>query len=139
MRMTRQHHRKLIAEISITPLLDLVFILLFAFMVALPLVSQSDVLLAAKQPAAPAASEPPAQVLTLRAEAAGSVTLEGEALTLTAAEEQLRTRWLSASPEFGVRVEIAPTQPVSTLADVMAMLGRAGVRRTAFEVGSSPP
>ncbi len=137
MRHTRQHHRKLVAEISVTPMLDLVFILLFAFMVALPLVSNSDALLRPAAARLESAAPAPENVLTLRVSGPDTLVADSspaEPLTLAAAEARLREEWLPARPGLGVRVEIAPDQPVSTLAEVMAMLTRAGVQRTAFQV-----
>lgn len=141
MRLTRQHHRKLVAEISVTPMLDLVFILLFAFMAALPLVSRSGALLDPRAPAAalPAIATEPAEIAHLKIHDSGKLTLDGELLTLDAAEERLRADRLAANPQLGVRVEIPPGQPVSKLSEVMAALARAGVRRTAFQTAETPP
>ncbi len=141
MRLSRRHRRQLVAEISVTPLLDLVFILLFAFMVALPLVSRSDALLGGQPPSSSSSSAiaaEPQEIVSLRIHHSGELDLEGEFLSLEALEARLRTDWLVSNPDLGVRVEVPPEQPVSKLAEVMTMLARAGVRRASFKADGAP-
>ncbi len=135
MRRSRQHHRQLLAEISATPLLDLVFILLFAFMVALPMVSRSDALLRATDDETSALSrQTPASIITLQVRAPDELIHEGAALTAAEVEQRLQRDWLPAQPDLGVRIEIAPEQPVTALTEVMTLLSRSGVRRTSVRI-----
>lgn len=138
MRIARPHHRKLLAEISVTPLLDLVFILLFAFMVALPLVSRSDALMGAVPEAGTTTARPPAQVVTLRVLSSGGLALEDEVLSTGEVEQRLQAGLLPSQPDLGVRVEIAGDMPVSALTEVMVLLAGAGVRRTTVSTVGAP-
>jgi biopolymer transport protein ExbD len=141
MRSARRHGQlKWITEISVTPLLDLVFILLFAFMVALPLVSRTDTLLSPSTPspsATSAATAPtPTETFTL-------TLLHSDALTWNGADlppMSLETRLIDAvrsSPNLGVIVEMPPDLPVSRLITPMAALQKAGVKSTAIRL--TPP
>jgi biopolymer transport protein TolR len=140
MRHARRHTQlKWITEVSVTPLLDLVFILLFAFMVALPLVSRSDHLLDSSPPLpqslSPAA---PADVLTLSLLSTGSILWDKDELQPAALESRLLTA-LESRPGLGVILEMAPDLPVSRLSSVMGTLNSAGVRSTAIRLLPASP
>ena len=139
MRRSRPPSRQLLAEISATPLLDLVFILLFAFMVALPLVSRSDALLQPAEAPQRLSQQTPDRVLVLQASGPDQLVHEGTPLTAIEVEQRLQTEWLPADPDLGVRIEIAPDQPVATLTQVMALLARAGVQRASVRAEPGSP
>jgi biopolymer transport protein ExbD len=128
-RWSSRHQLRLITEISVTPLLDLVFVLLFVFMLAAPLMRNDTMLL----PASRAADEPgaePADVARLCMDAQRFVTLESEPVvegSLPAALAGLRSR----RPEVAVRVEMHRDLPVQVLVDIMDDLREAGIQRTA--------
>lgn len=138
-----QHHGQLkwITEISVTPLMDLVFILLFAFMVALPLVSRTDRLLTAPTPVRPATSAltapTPDHTLTLTLSLTGSFFSDGIEYSM----EKLQPQLLEAvrnRPTLGVILEMPPELPVTQLLEPMAVLQKAGVQSTAIRLTPAP-
>jgi biopolymer transport protein ExbD len=138
-----QHHGQLtwITEISVTPLLDLVFILLFAFMVALPLVSRTDSLLTAQAPVRPATSALPAptpdNILTLTLTLTGSFYSQGIEYPLTELQPQLFEA-VRNRPALGVILEMPPELPVTRLLEPMSTLQKAGVQSTAIRLTPAP-
>lgn len=133
---------KWITEISVTPLLDLVFILLFAFMVALPLVSRTDSLLTTPQaPVRPATSALPAptpdNTLTLTLTLTGSFFSQGIEYPLTELHPQL-VEAVRNRPGLGVILEMPPELPVTRLLEPMSTLQKAGVQSTAIRLTSAP-
>lgn len=138
-----QHHGQLkwITEISVTPLLDLVFILLFAFMVALPLVSRTDSLLTAQAAVRPATSALPAptpdNTLTLTLTLTGSFYSQGIEYPLTELHPQLLEA-VRNRPALGVILETPPELPVTRLLEPMATLQKAGVQSTAIRLTPAP-
>lgn len=140
MRRSRPPSRPLLAEISATPLLDLVFILLFAFMVALPLVTRSDALLSSNSEDTRSVSrQPPHRIVVLQARGPDQLFHEGAPLTPAEVEQRLQNDWLPADPGLGVRIEIAPDQPVAALTEVMALLARVGVQRVSVRAENASP
>jgi biopolymer transport protein ExbD len=124
----------------VTPLLDLVFILLFAFMVALPLISGSDSLF----PPSPSiaaetrAKTDPAEMATLSLAPNGDVVWQGEPTRWTDVPGLIEAA-VAQQPQLGVVVEVPPDQTVANLAKMMNLLVTAGVQRTAIEVKAPQP
>ena len=137
-RPRRHTHLRWLTEISVTPLLDLVFILLFAFMVALPVVSRSDALFpSASKVANPAAApDTPPETAILNLNRGGSLLWQGQPMDWPAIPALIATA-LKRQPELGVLVIVPPDQTVSNLAKVMSLLATTGVRHTAIEVAES--
>jgi biopolymer transport protein ExbD len=136
MRNSRRHGQlKWITEISVTPLLDLVFILLFAFMVALPLVSRTDSLLSPPSANSAALVPSPNDTITLSLLPSDSLIWDGAEVPLSTLEtrliETLRTR-----PGLGVILEMPPDLPVSRLVSPMASLQKAGIQSTAIRLST---
>lgn len=134
MRHARRHHQlKWVTDISVTPLLDLVFILLFAFMVALPLVSQKDSLLTSPSTNSTTPSPAPQDTITLTLLPSNAISWDGADFTVAQLEarmlETLRTR-----PTLGVILEMPPDLPVSLLVSPMNALRNAGVQSTAIRL-----
>jgi biopolymer transport protein ExbD len=127
---------KLITEISITPLMDLVFILLFAFMVAVPLVTQYDV----SGPSAVLGREmvaPPkeGETVILAVGEDGGLSWAGGALSVEALPAVV-LQALAVRPELGVILQLHPSRSAEELVRLMNLLDEAGVSRTAVQLTS---
>lgn len=123
-----RHHLRLITEISVTPLLDLVFVLLFVFMLAAPLLRNDAVL---DLPVSRTASTPaPAEVVILSIDREHRLQLDGQDLAPEHLQASLAAL-AAARPSAGVMVQIHRGLPVQDLVDVMDALRSAGVARTA--------
>jgi biopolymer transport protein ExbD len=137
MRHARNHNQlKWFTEISVTPLLDLVFILLFAFMVALPLVSQTDSLLTSTPANSAAPAPTPGETITLSLLPSDSVLWNGAEMPVINLETRLTDSLLS-QPNLGVIIEMSPDLPVSRLVSPMAILQKTGVQSTAIRLTPS--
>ena len=104
MKRSRTHQLRLATEISITPLLDLAFILLFAFIVAAPLIADKDLLSLPVGTASPATESPETiTVLTLLA----TDDFEWDGDLLSAADLQSRAaQAVAENPDVGVVVQL---------------------------------
>ncbi len=132
-RWTHRYQLRLINEISITPLLDVVLVLLFAFMLTAPLL-QSDGAL--KLPSAPAANAPvPKDIIPLTVDADQTFKLDGKVVAQADLQHALQT--LSGDhPDLGVVVNIHRDLPVQLLVEVMDALRQAGIRKTSVATSS---
>lgn len=134
-RHSNQRQLRLITEISVTPLMDLVLLLLLVFLLAAPLLKTGKASPAAAPPAAMAA---PAETLTLVTHRDLSVTLNGAMLARTALPAALQQ--LAASrPGLGIEVRMHRDLPVQQLVETMQLLEAAGVTKTAVTTHAEEP
>jgi biopolymer transport protein ExbD len=138
-RHSNRHQLRLITEVSITPLLDLVLVLLFVFLLAVPLL-KADKLMPKTAPAAPtpAPVTAPVETMTLAVNRDLSVTLNGAMLAradLPVSLKQLAQR----RPNLGIEVRIHRDLPVQHLVETMQMLDKAGIRKTAVTSHADEP
>lgn len=128
-RVSNQRQLRLISEISVTPFMDLILVLFFAVLVAVPLLKADKSLLpTVSSPAA--GTTAPATTAVLQVNADQSVTLDGAILArvnLPAALKQLAKQ----RPDTGVEVRIHRDLPVQALVETMAMLKAAEIQKTA--------
>ena len=116
---------------SVTPLLDLVFVLLFVFMVAAPMLKSGPEVDLAVAPSPPGdgAAEPGETVdLTMTKDL--TLLFDGSPVARADLEEVLR-EWIVTRPGAGVVVRMDRTLEVGHLVDLMGALESAGVERTA--------
>lgn len=130
---------RLITEISITPLMDLVLVLLFVFVLAAPLLMADRPWLpeAVATPVA-AATPPPAERMTLTVNRDLSVTLNGAMLARANLPVSLK-HLAERQPGVGVEVRIHRDLPVQHLLDTMDMLEKAGIQKTAVTTHAEEP
>jgi len=130
---------KLITEISITPLMDLVFILLFAFMVAVPLVTQFDVSRQAARAESKLATTPPApeETFTLGLTEEGTFFWAGNPIAFEALPSEVKQA-LETMPALGVVIHLHPDRSAQDLVRLMTLLDDVGVSRTAIQLTTAP-
>ncbi len=136
-RHSNRHQLRLITEISLTPLLDLVLVLLFVFMLAVPLLKtgQGKPAMPAPTPASVAA---PAEKMTLLVNGDQSVTLNGAMLARTDLPASLK-QLAQSRPGLGIEVRIHRDLPVQQLVETIHMLETAGIRKTAVTTHADAP
>lgn len=140
-RHSNRHQLRLITEISLTPLMDLVLVLLFVFLLAAPLLKADKTMLSAKAPtppAAPASAPAPAEIITLQVNSDQSVTLNGAMLAradLPVSLKQLAQR----KPGIGIEVRMHRDLPVQQLVETMHLLEAAGIQKTAVTTHAEAP
>ncbi len=137
-RHSNRHQLRLVTEISVTPFLDLVLVLLFVFLLAAPLLKAGKGLLpqASAKPVAAEVSPPDQVKLVLNRDQ--SVTLNGAMLARADLPASLK-QWLARKPGLGVEVCIHHDLPVQQLVEVMHLLELAGIRKTAVTTHADEP
>ncbi len=121
---------RLISEISITPFMDVVLVLLFVFVLAAPLLMADKPWLPEARPAPLEKLSPPSEILALTVNRDLSVTLDGAMLARADLPARLK-QFAERKPGVGVEVRIHRDLPVQHLLDAMTMLEAAGIQRTA--------
>lgn len=139
-RHSNRHQLRLITEISITPLMDLVLVLLFVFLLAAPLLKADKGMLAgdAPAPSAPARVPAPTETMTLQMNGDQSVTLNGAMLAradLPVSLKQIAQR----NPGIGIEVRMHRDLSVQQLVETMQMLETAGIQKTAVTTHADEP
>jgi hypothetical protein len=135
-RWSHRHQLRLINEISVTPLLDVVLVLMLVFMLTAPLLNDGTkgalVLPLASSPTKPPA---PKSVATLSMDKDQTVRLEGKPLAVADLSAEL-INLARARPETGVLVQMHRDLPVQALVELMDKLRAAGISRTAVATSS---
>lgn len=140
-RHSNRHQLRLITEISLTPLMDLVLVLLFVFLLAVPLLKADKAMLTAAPPApspAPTNTPAPTETMALRVNSDQSVTLNGAMLAradLPVSLKQLAQR----NPGIGIEVRMHRDLPVQQLVETMKLLEAAGIQKTAVTTHAEAP
>ena len=129
-RQSNRHQLRLITEISITPLLDLVLVLLFVFMLAAPLMKDGGSILLPTSSATPVPSGP-REVVTLALDQRQSLTLDGRSIAMNDLGRELTTL-AKTRPQAGVLVQIYRDLPVQELVSLMDILRSAGIAKTSI-------
>jgi biopolymer transport protein ExbD len=124
------------AEINMTPLIDVMLVLLVIFIITAPLFTHAIRLDLPKVAAAPARQTP--QTISLSIDAAGKIYWNGNVLTL----DQMRARFVEAGraaeqPEIQLRAERSTHYEV--IAQVMGAAQQAGLERIGFVTDPPPP
>lgn len=116
-----------VAELNVTPLLDLAFVLLIIFMITTPLMENSvDLVL----PTSDAAKNPvnPGAVQTIAVDQNEQIEFNGDPILLAGLESAL-VSLKAEDPEVGVVVRAHKDLPVQKLMNVMDSVQRAQIKR----------
>ena len=124
-RLIRHQQLRLISELSITPMLSLVVVLLLVFMVASPLIRGSSA-------GVQGGVSTPANVAKLTVDKRQSLWLEGRSIE-TADLSKALVSLVEKKPGVGVVVQIDSSVPVEALIRIMDSLRQAGVQKTAVK------
>ena len=126
------------AEINMTPLIDVMLVLLVIFIITAPLFTHAIRLDLPKVAAAPARETP--QTISLSIDAAGKLYWNGTVITL----QQMRARFVEAGkgaqadqPEIQLHAERSTRYEV--IAQVMGAAQQAGLERIGFVTDPPPP
>ncbi|ALP51915.1 hypothetical protein Tel_01495 [Candidatus Tenderia electrophaga] len=127
---TTDHHDQPLSEINVTPMVDIMLVLLVIFILLAPMITNA---LQVKLPQAKAQplNEPVVVDLVLMPD--GGLLLEGDAVTRSSVIEHLQQR-LKATPELVLRLNADGMTHYETLAGVMGDLQQAGITRLALAV-----
>ena len=120
------------AELNVTPLLDLAFVLLIIFIITTPLLESNIAVqlpVGSKNDAQPV---DPKSIRTVSIDRTGQVFLESKPIELPVLEQELLA-FKAATPDAAVVVRADKTLNVQQLFDVMNVLQRAKIDRMRIE------
>jgi biopolymer transport protein ExbD len=125
------------ADINVTPLVDVMLVLLIIFMITAPLMTHKVVV---KLPQAtletkPHLTTPP---VTLAIKSDGSKFWNDEALTPAALDQKISVL-INLDPQPQVNIRADATTKYGTIADAVQILRRGGVRKVGFVSGPERP
>ena len=126
---------RVMSEINVTPLVDVMLVLLIIFMVTAPFILQS-VKVKLPQTAAVAAL-PVAKSLIVSVQADGKALLGRQPVELDVLEAALRGE-LKQAPELTVQLRADAGVPYGRITEVMAAISRAGVLKLTFVTAAAP-
>jgi biopolymer transport protein ExbD len=129
-RYSQRHNLGTLAELNVTPLLDLAFVLLIIFMITTPLMEKNvDVVLPTANPASGATLPPEEENISITKD--DVIKLNNEVVSLDQLEAQL-TALKKSQPNIAVVIRPHKDLTVQKLTDVTAAILRAGITRTAL-------
>lgn len=128
-RLTRPQGQRPFSDINMTPLIDVMLVLLIIFMVTAPLLS-ARLPLDLPKADAPAVATPPASLqVALRAD--GRLYLDEQASTLAALASRA-TALARQQPDTEVQLRADQSVPYGRVAELIGVLQQAGLQRVAF-------
>ena len=132
-RLSNQHLPRMVSDIQVTPLLDLMLLLLLTVVVLVPVLQggPEDAALAELSDLTS-----PDRTIELIVSEDLSLSLAGKAIEAKDMIADLKQR-MAADPLLGVVTRVPPTLSAPRLLEIMQALHTAGVKRTAVLVGTS--
>jgi biopolymer transport protein ExbD len=122
MKKTGHFHHGTLAELNITPLLDLVFVLLVIFIITTPqLMNNLEMTLPSARPPPRQPNEPEPKINRIVIDAQGRTFLNGEPLIIPALREKLR-QLKTADPDPAVVVNGADNMAYQSIINVLDLL-----------------
>ena len=118
------------SEINVTPLVDVMLVLLVVFIVTAPLLTQS---VGVNLPKTVAAAPPPQNPVTMVSiDLAGDIYLDKEKMTAEQLAEKLTTRH-TENPDITVQFEVDEKVPYGKAAEVLAIAQHAGITKVSLQ------
>ena len=119
----------MMSEINVTPLVDVMLVLLVAFIVTAPLLAPQS--LKINLPKTTAVSPETKKIaVRLTVDAQGRIELDNQALTDEKLTEMLKQR--AADAQFQLQIEADKMVPYGRVAELMAIAQRSGVSKLSF-------
>ena len=129
MHKSSSHDDGMMAEINITPLVDVMLVLLVIFIITAPLIVPQSIKVTLPSTEA-LAQQDQANNAQLQVSADGQISLEGQAMTLTQLGVALRER--AAQPNFQLQVLADERVAYGVVAKVMAVAQSNGANKLSF-------
>ena len=128
-RLERSEGSKPMSEINVTPMVDVMLVLLVIFILTAPLMASSIKLELPKTDAATASEAP--KFVTLVIDKAGQIFLNDKPIALDALKASL-TRTAVQNPETEVQLRADEAVPYGKVVEVMGAAQKAGLNRIGF-------
>ncbi|MDD2721670.1 MAG: biopolymer transporter ExbD [Gallionella sp.] len=120
---------EMMSEINVTPLVDVMLVLLVVFIVTAPLLTPQSLKISLPKAEAVQSLDHPQQI-SLVVDAHGNLELERMHVSDQGLAELLRKR--SADPQFQLQVAADQAVPYGRIAELMALAQHAGVAKLSF-------
>jgi len=124
-----QDSGSMMSEINVTPLVDVMLVLLVVFIITAPLLAPQSLKINLPRTDAAQQKDQPQRV-SLVVDARGNVELEKRHVSDEGLALLLRQR--AADPEFQLQIEADKAVPYGRIAELMALAQHAGVAKLAF-------
>jgi biopolymer transport protein ExbD len=131
-RFSQRSGHTAMAELNVTPLLDLAFVLLIIFIITTPLLESNIPMQLPVGSEHASASADPKSVRTVSIDKTGQVYLESKPIELPALEQELNT-FRQNTPDAAVVVRADKTLSFQQVMDVMDVLEKAQISRLHLE------
>jgi biopolymer transport protein ExbD len=125
-----------LAELNVTPLLDLAFVLLIIFIISTPLIDRKADLVIPSSRASEGAVDP-SKVQTISLDRNSQLALNGEPLPLGSLPERLAAL-RQEQGEIGVVIRSHKELPVQNVVDVMDAIQKAGISKVGVVTQHAP-
>lgn len=133
--MRHETEFRAMSEINVTPLVDVMLVLLTIFMVTAPILLQS---VKVKLPeTAPVATLKPTTALVVTVQPDGTVNLGRDSIELATLESRLKAETIK-TPDLTVQLRADSVVPYGRITEVMAAVSRAGVVKLSFITAGTP-
>ncbi len=119
----------MMSEINVTPLVDVMLVLLVVFIITAPLLAPQSLKINLPKTDAVQQKETP-QKVSLVVDAQGNIELDKQPVSDAALAELLRQR--AVDPQFQLQIEADSAVPYGRVAELMALAQRAGVSKLSF-------
>ncbi len=119
----------MMSEINVTPLVDVMLVLLVVFIITAPLLSPQSLKISLPKTDAVQQNDKP-QKMSLEVDAQGNIALDQAHISDEMLAETLRQRALD--PQFQLQIEADQAVPYGRIAELMALAQHAGVGKLSF-------
>jgi len=119
----------MMSEINVTPLVDVMLVLLVVFIITAPLLAPQSLKISLPKTGAVQQGEKPKKV-SLVVDAGGYIELDQRHISDQALEQILKQR--AAEPDFQLQIEADTAVPYGRIAELMALAQHAGVAKLSF-------
>jgi len=119
----------MMSEINVTPLVDVMLVLLVVFIITAPLLSPQSLKITLPKTDAVQQNDKP-QKVSLEVDAQGNIALDQSHISDEGLAEVLHQR--AADPQFQLQIEADKAVPYGRIAELMALAQHAGVAKLSF-------
>ena len=126
---SQQDEGSMMSEINVTPLVDVMLVLLVVFIITAPLLAPQSLKINLPKTDALQQNDKPQQV-SLVVDAQGNIEMDKQSVNDTELAELLRTR--AADTQFQLQIEADSAVPYGRVAVLMALAQKAGVAKLSF-------
>jgi biopolymer transport protein ExbD len=136
MKKRKHSHHGTLAELNITPLLDLVFVLLVIFIITTPqLMNNLEMTLPSAKPPVNKPDQPKPKINKIFVDAKGQIHFNGVNLAIATLKDKLR-QLKTGEPGLGVVVEGADDVDYQNMVDVLDLLRQLDITKVDLATGT---